>query len=259
MVCDFGFSPLCAPPRRSLRRRSSRRCRTAVFEDICSLQLPEMFSLAASPPSVFLFPLVDLASHRLSFFVPVTASFLLVAVASGISRRRKLRNSTSEDFDTVPGLLRSIGFQHHHLGFLLASIPSTDGRLPTTLFAAASSLLFASIPSTDLRFAVMQNCAANCSSAAVRTEDGRQSASVIDNGILSLEEPFLASPYEFLLKSRKNHKYEHDPNFVFNVLDLVMLGTMERVKNLRFIATTAGVDGRATTFSDAPLFSAGFS
>ncbi|KAK8954471.1 hypothetical protein KSP39_PZI002184 [Platanthera zijinensis] len=49
------------------------------------------------------------------------------------------------------------------------------------------------------------------------------------------EDAFLASSYVFFLKSSKNQKYEHDPNFVFNVLDSVMVGTMERVKNLRLV------------------------
>ncbi|KAK8945534.1 hypothetical protein KSP40_PGU004457 [Platanthera guangdongensis] len=34
--------------------------------------------------------------------------------------------SIPEDFDAVPSLLRSIGLRQHHLGFLLASIPTTD-------------------------------------------------------------------------------------------------------------------------------------
>ncbi|KAK8953718.1 Pentatricopeptide repeat-containing protein [Platanthera guangdongensis] len=65
--------------------------------------------------------------------------------------------------------------------------------------------------------------------------NGMRSTSVIDSGILSLEEPFLTSPDGFFLKPSKNHKYEDgdDPNFVFNVLDSVMVGTMERLKNLR--------------------------
>lgn len=67
--------------------------------------------------------------------------------------------------------------------------------------------------------------------------NGRQTLSSVDSVVVTADEPFRDSPKEWFLKRSKKHQnYEDDgdPNFVFHVLDSVIVGTMERLKKLRF-------------------------
>ncbi|XP_020594793.1 uncharacterized protein LOC110034896 isoform X2 [Phalaenopsis equestris] len=76
----------------------------------------------------------------------------------------------------------------------------------------------------------------------VRTNE-RRPTSEIDSVAVHAEEPFVTSPEEWFLKRNRHQNYEDDgdPNFVFDVLDSVIVGTMERLKKLRLGFSCVGL------------------